>query len=90
MLLEEYLNAVDSYWNGIEIGNPKIIRAPSLPQQIPTIGHVRDIISASFSKIGNLLNDLYYHLSVSAASFDSHSKSSLERAFADYFAVDSA
>ena len=88
--LDEYLNAADDIRNGIEIGNPNIMRAPSLPQQILTIGLVRDIVSASFAKIGGLLNNLNYHLRVSAASFDSHSKSSLERAFADHFAVDSA
>ena len=88
--LGEYLVAAEDMKNGITISNPNIMCAPSRPQQILTIGLVRDIVSASFTKIGKLLGNLDYHLRSLATSFDSHSKYSLERAFAALLAVDSA
>jgi len=88
--LDEYLSAAEDMENGKEIDNPKIALAPSRPQQILTIGLVRDIVCASFVKVGKLLENVDYYLHSAAQAFDSHSRSSLKRAFADRIDCDSA
>ncbi|MCL2853786.1 MAG: IS701 family transposase [Defluviitaleaceae bacterium] len=88
--LDEYLNAAEDMRNGKTIGNPNILKAPSRPQQVLTIGLVRDIVSASFPKVGQLLENVDYYLHSAARAFESHSKSSLERAAAAFLPVDSA
>jgi len=86
--LDEYLSAAEDMENGKDIDNPKISVAPSRPQQVMTIGLVRDIISASFVKVGKLLEALDYYLRTAAQAFKSHSKASLERARAEHLLVD--
>jgi SRSO17 transposase len=81
--LDEYLSAAENMLNGKDIAHPSIVTAPKLPQQILTIGLVRDIVSASFVKVGKLLENIDYYLHSAAQAFDSHSKSSLKRAFAE-------
>jgi len=71
--LEDYLKAVEDMRNDRIIGNPKIPLAPAMPQQIMTIGHICDLLAASFTKIGLLLKKL-----------DSHSKITVEKALATY------
>ena len=87
--LDEYLMAAENMKNGKDTGNPKITYAPSLPQQVLTIGLVRDMVSASFVKVGKLLEDVDYYLRTAAQSFKSHSKIALERVFTVYHIADS-
>ena len=88
--LDEYLSAAEDMMNGKDIGHPVITLAPKLPQQVLTIGLVRDIVSASFVKVGKLLANVDYYLRSAAQAFDSHSRSALDKAFAAHAAVDSA
>ena len=88
--LDEYLRAAEDMKNGLAIDNPKIAAAPSRPQQVLTIGLVRDMVSASFVKVGKLLESLDYYLHAFAQSYISHSKSSLDQVLTVYHVVDSA
>jgi SRSO17 transposase len=83
--LGDYLKAAENMLNNGEIEDPKISATPSRPQQILTIGLIRDLISASFIKIGSLLDNIDYYLHTAACAFNSHSKSTVRQAFAEYY-----
>ena len=78
--LDDYLKATDSLLNDEEIQHPNILAAPNRPQQILTIGLVRMLIDASFTKIGSLLGDIDYYLHTMAQAFTSHSVNAVKRA----------
>jgi hypothetical protein len=73
--------------NDVEIQNPRISSAPIRPQQVLTIGLVRDLVVASFTKVGRLLNDLDYYLYNAAQAYNSHSRIAVNRALADHAGV---
>ena len=81
--LDDYLKAAEDLMANRVVENPKISNAPAGPQQILTVGLIRDLVAASFTKIGKLLDNLNYRLKSAAQAFDSHSKSSLKHAFAN-------
>jgi len=83
--LEDYLQATGDMMTAKDITHPSIRAIPALPQQVLTIGLVRKLIAATFHKVGSLLEDLDYHLYTAAQSFESHSRSTLKRAFIDYY-----
>jgi len=83
--LDDYLKAADDMINYREINHPYISIVPSHPQQVLTIGLVRSLIEASFVKIGAVLNDINYRLKSAADAYDSHSKSTLERALSNKY-----
>ena len=82
--LDEYLEAAEDMMNNREINHQCISAAPTRPQQVMTIGLVRALIEATFVKFGSVLEDINYHLRTAAQAFDSHSKSTLDRAFANF------
>jgi len=80
----------ENIMNGKDVGHPSISTAPSRPQQVLTIGLVRDIVSESFVKVGKLLEIVDHYLYAAAQAFMSHSKSSIEKAFALHSTAGSA
>ena len=85
--LDEYLEAAEDLANNKEILHPNISAIPGKPQQVMTIGLIRMLIEASFQKVGSLLKDLDYYLYKAAQAFDSHSRSAVRKAFADYYGI---
>lgn len=83
--LDEYLKAAEDMLNDKVIENPKISAFPIIPQQVLTIGLVRDLVCASFTKVGKLLDSINHQLRSAAQAFDSHSKATMKKAFANYF-----
>ena len=81
--LDDYLDAAVDMMNNKEISHPSISAMPSCPQQVMTIGLVRALIEATFVKIGMVLKSIDYYLSTSAQAFESHSRTTLELAFAN-------
>jgi hypothetical protein len=79
--LDDYLEAAESLMNNEEIEHPNITSAPDQPQQVLTIGLVRMLIVASFTKVGSLLENINYYLYTAAQAFDSHSRSTVNQAF---------
>jgi SRSO17 transposase len=80
--LDDYLEAAVEMINKTEIKNPKIYSAPLKPQQVLTIGLVRDLISASFEKIGLLVEEINYYLHTAAQAYNSHSCNAVKKALA--------
>ncbi|MCL2853953.1 MAG: IS701 family transposase [Defluviitaleaceae bacterium] len=85
--LDDYLDAADDLMNSRQIAHSNIFEAPASPQQVLTIGLVRKLVEATFLKTDALLEDVDYYLRTAAQAFDSHSRSVLKRAFADYYGV---
>ena len=85
--LDDYLEAADDLMNKRDIVHPSIWAVPNQPQQVLTIGLARKLIVATFQKVGALLEDLDYYLYTAAQAFDSHSRNTLKRAFADHYGV---
>jgi SRSO17 transposase len=83
--LDDYLKAAGSITNKEEIKSQKIFTAPARPQQVLTIGLIRELVSASFTKIGRLLDNINYRLWSAAQAFDSHSRTTIQKAFADQY-----
>ena len=71
--LADYLEAAVDMINSKEIVHPSIQVAPSALQQVMTIGLVRELICATFVKLGNVLGDINYRLETAAKAFNSHS-----------------
>jgi SRSO17 transposase len=78
--LEEYLEAHLQMASGQRIGHPDISEMPTSPQQFMTIGLVQRLVSATFPKIGLVVEEVDYLLSKAASAFRSHSKAAVERA----------
>jgi SRSO17 transposase len=85
--LDDYLEAAVDMIQAKEIVHPGISAAPSRSQQVMTIGLVRALVNASFTKFGAVLEDIDYRLKSAAQAFDSHSKKTLELAFSAYLDV---
>jgi SRSO17 transposase len=85
--LDAYLEAASDMINFREINHPYISAAPSQYQQIMTIGLIRALIEATFVKIGAVLNDINYRLKSAADAYDSHSKTTLNRAFLNHYGL---
>jgi SRSO17 transposase len=81
--LEDYLEAAEDMGNNRDINHPNISAAPMRPQQVLTIGLVRALIEATFVKFGTVLEDINYRLRTAAQTFESHSRSALDCAFAN-------
>ena len=81
--LDDYLEATVSMKLNKDIIHPSIMPAPDQPQQVLTIGLVQKLVSTSFPKFGLLLEEINYYLRTSAKAFNSHTKTTLEKAF-DY------
>ena len=78
--LDDYLQAAEDLSNNMEISHPRISSMPTRPQQVMTIGLIRALLEATFAKFGAVLKDIDYYLRSAAQAFDSHSKSTVERA----------
>jgi len=83
--LDDYLEATLNLINMEDIKHPNILKTPGQPQQVLTIGLVQKLISVTFPKFGLVLNEINYYLNTSAKAFKSHTKSSLEKAFAENY-----
>jgi len=83
--LDDYLEATLCLISEEDIKHPNISNIPDRPQQILTIGLVQKLICLTFPKISELLDELNYYLRSSAKAFRSHSKGSLEEAFANHY-----
>ena len=80
--LGDYLDATLHLINKEDIKHPNILKVPEQPQQVLTIGLVQKLISMTFPKFGLMLKEINYYLHASAKAFTSHTKSTLEKAFA--------
>ena len=78
--LDDYLDAAVDMIHAKEIDHPNISASPTQPQQIMTIGLIRALIDATFVKFGAVLKDINYYLYTAAKAFDSHSRTTVERA----------
>ena len=85
--LDDYLEAAVDMINAKEIVHPNISAMPSQPQQVLTIGLIRALIEASFTKLGTVLNDINHRLKTAAQAFDSHTKRTMEHAFLNNFGL---
>ena len=83
--LDDYLKATESLIRMEDIKHPNISEILNRPQQVLTVGLVQKIISTAFPKFGLLLEELNYYLYTSAKAFESHTKSTLEKAFAENY-----
>jgi len=83
--LDDYLEATLNLINMEDIRHPNILKVPEQPQQVLTIGLAQKLISMTFPKFGLVLREINYYLNTSAKAFKSHTKSSLEKAFADCY-----
>jgi SRSO17 transposase len=83
--LDEYLEAAVDMKNAREIEHPNISAMPDQLQQVMTIGLIRILITATFVKVGAVMKEINYHLKTAAQAFDSHSRSTLERALSAYY-----
>ena len=79
--LDEYLDAAVDMSNGNVIAHPNISVMPARQQQVLTIGLIRALIEATFTKLGAVLENINYRLYSAAQSFDSHSRNALQLAF---------
>jgi len=82
--LDEYIKAAEDMMHNREIDHESISASPTRPQQVMTIGLVRALIEATFIKLGAVLENVNYRLYSAAQAFDSHSKSVIECALANY------
>jgi SRSO17 transposase len=85
--LDDYLEAAVDMMNYREINHPYISAAPTQYQQVLTIGLIRALIDATFVKLGAVLNDINFRMKSAADAYDSHSKSTLNRAFKNHFGL---
>jgi SRSO17 transposase len=83
--LDDYLAAAVDMINGEDIDHPSISAMPAMSQQVMTIGLIRALTNATFIKFGKVLNDINYYLRTATQAFNSHTKSTLERAFLENF-----
>jgi len=79
---DEFLDAAINLENNEPISNMKIKAMPGRPQQVLTIGLVQKIANAAFVKMGKLLEEIDYQIMNAASAFESHSRTKMERAFA--------
>jgi hypothetical protein len=83
--LDDYLEATMNLLNMKDIKHPNILKVPEQPQQVLTIGLVQKLISMTFPKFGLVLNEINYYLNSAAKAFKSHTKNTLEKAFAEKY-----
>ena len=83
--LDEYLEAAECMMNNEDIRHSSITAIPDRPQQVLTIGLVRMLIVASFSKLETLLKDVNYRLQKAAEAFSSYSRKAVDRAFLTHY-----
>ncbi len=79
---DEFLDAAINLENNEPISNTMIKAMPGRPQQVLTIGLVQKIANAAFVKMGKLLEEIDYQMMTAANAFESHSRTKMERAFA--------
>jgi len=80
--LDEYLEAHLQMISGQEICHPDIFTMPKSPQQFMTIGLIQRLINATFPKVGLVVEEVDYLLNKAASAFHSHTKATVDKAFA--------
>ena len=81
--LDDYIEAYVQFISDMQITHPSIFEMAVLPQQFMTIGLIKKLVSASFPKIGAILEEVNYLLYTAKASFNSHSKAAIEMVYND-------
>jgi hypothetical protein len=77
--LEEYLEAHMRMLANEQINHPDIIEMPTTLQQFMTIGSVQKLVSATFPKVGLIVEELDYLLNKAESAFRSHSLATVNR-----------
>jgi hypothetical protein len=71
--LEEYLQAYMQMLANEQINHPDISEMPTTLQQFMTIGLIQKLVSATFPKVGLIVEEVNYLLKTAASAFRSHS-----------------
>ncbi len=77
---DDFLDAAIELAENRPISKENIYAMPPKPQQILTIGLIQKIINFFLIKVGSLWQEIDYYLKSSAQSFESFTRSSLEKA----------